>query len=204
MNKPTNYTDLQLVNLAREGDQQAFGALAQRHWRQCVAIGSNFLRDREEAKDQAQNAILKAYLHLDQLQSRDEAGFAKWLGRIVVSECRMLMRSRRRERFVFLDETYPGSKRVRSQLRSSDRDPERTFACLELNQLLKSEMKRIPPFLRDVLSLRYLQGLSRRQAARTLGVDIEALRSRLRRGRAELRVRMEARCGKVGVKDAIG
>jgi RNA polymerase sigma-70 factor (ECF subfamily) len=193
MTKPTNYSDLQLVDLARKGDDKAFGMLVERHWGNCVGIASHVLRDRDEAKDQAQNAILRAYQHLDQLQSQDEAGFGKWLGRIVVNECRMLMRLRHRERrFVFLDAADLAHERVPVQLRSGDDDPERIFACLEFNQLLRSEVKRIPPLLRGVISLRYLQELPRRKVAAALGINETAVKSRLVYARAELRIRLAA------------
>jgi RNA polymerase sigma-70 factor (ECF subfamily) len=213
MTKPANYTDLRLVDLAREGDQEAFGALAQRHWGECVGIACNVLRDRDEAEDQAQNAILKAYQHLDQLQSRDENGFAKWLGRIVVNECRMLMRSRHRERFVFLDKVDSFPQKVRLQLRSRDLNPESALAYRQLSHVLEAELKRMPPLIRDVMSLRYLQGLFPKRVAEALGIDIKASKSRLARARQTLRECMSchvsregnsSKVHRVGAKDATG
>ena len=188
----TTFTDLQLVALARKGDHEAFGALAQRHWRKCVDLGCYFLRNRGEAEDQAQNAILKAYQHLDQYQG--EADFSTWLGRIVANECLMLMRSRRRARFVYLDEAPSEVKPVPIQVPSTDPDPEGALAYLQLNQLLKSEVRRIPPLMRDVMLLRDLQGLPMRHVAATLGISVSAAKSRLVRARAELRVRMGRHC----------
>jgi RNA polymerase sigma-70 factor, ECF subfamily len=187
-----SFTDLQLVALVRQGDDHAFGVLTQRHWRRCVDLGCYFLRNRSEAEDQAQNAILKAYQHFDQYQG--DADFSTWLARIVANECLMLMRSRRRARFVYLDEPPSDLKPVPIQLPSTGPDPEGNLAYSQLNQILQSEVKRIPPLMRDVMLLRHLQELPMKSVAEKLGISVSAAKSRLVRARAELRVRMERYC----------
>src|SRR5277367_1505921 len=187
-----SFTDLQLVALVRQGDDHAFGVLTQRHWRRCVDLGCYFLRNRSEAEDQAQNAILKAYQHFDQYQG--DADFSTWLARIVANECLMLMRSRRRARFVYLDEPPSDLKPVPIQVPSSGPDPEGALAYSQLNQILQSEVKRIPPLMRDVMLLRHLQELPMKSVAEKLGISVSAAKSRLVRARAELRVRMERYC----------
>jgi len=187
-----SFTDLQLVALVRQGDDHAFGVLTQRHWRRCVDLGCYFLRNRSEAEDQAQNAILKAYQHFDQYQG--DADFSTWLARIVANECLMLMRSRRRARFVYLDEPPSDLKPVPIQVPSTGPDPEGALAYSQLNQILQSEVKRIPPLMRDVMLLRHLQELPMKSVAEKLGISVSAAKSRLVRARAELRVRMERYC----------
>jgi len=181
-------TDLQLVEGARCGDQNAFGELIQRHGRKCVDLGCFFLRNRGDAEDQAQNAFIKAYLHLDQYQG--EAEFSTWLARIVANECLMLMRVRRRARFVYLDEAPPEPRSLPIQLAASGPDPEGELGVIQLTQVLRSEMTRIPRLMRDVMLLRDIQGLPMRDVAGQLGITVSAAKSRLVRARAELRSRM--------------
>ncbi|SPE23922.1 RNA polymerase, sigma-24 subunit, ECF subfamily [Candidatus Sulfopaludibacter sp. SbA3] len=198
-------TDLQLVEGARCGDQNAFGELIQRHGRKCVDLGCFFLRNRGDAEDQAQNAFIKAYLHLDQYQG--EAEFSTWLARIVANECLMLMRVRRRARFVYLDEAPPEPRSLPIQLAASGEappeprslpiqlaasgpDPEGELGVIQLTQVLRSEMTRIPRLMRDVMLLRDIQGLPMRDVAGQLGITVSAAKSRLVRARAELRSRM--------------
>jgi RNA polymerase sigma-70 factor (ECF subfamily) len=146
------------------------------------------LRNRGEAEDQAQNAILKAYEHLDQYQG--DAEFSTWLGRIVANQCLMLMRSQRRARFVYLDEVPSDVKPVPVQLPANDPDPEGALAYSQLSQTLRSEVRRIPPLMRSVMVLRDLQGLPMNSVAEQLGISVSAAKSRLVRARAELRLRM--------------
>ncbi len=183
----TILTDRQLVEMARCGDQRAFGELAQRHWAKCVNLGCYFLRNRGDAEDQAQNAILKAYQHLDQYQGQAE--FSTWLGQIVANQCLMLMRVRRRARFVYLDES-PSEPRLPIQLAATDPDPEGDLAFVQLNQIVRSELERIPRLMRNVMLLRDIQGLPIEDVANQLGITISAAKSRLVRARSELRSRM--------------
>jgi len=184
----TTLTDQQLVELARGGDRQAFGELIQRHWRKCVDLACFFLRNRGDAEDQAQNAFLKAYEHLDQYQG--EAEFATWLGRIVANQCLMLMRVRRRARFVYLDQAPSEPKALPVQRAAPDPDPEGELGFLQLTQVVKFEVSRIPRLMRNVMLLRDIQGLPMRDVADQLGITVSAAKSRLVRARAELRNRM--------------
>src|SRR5689334_5314943 len=90
--------DLQLLEMARIGDSDAFGQLVGRHYRSCIHLATAILGDRAEAEDEVQQAIWKAFDHLDQYHG--DAEFFVWLLRIVVNQCRMLMRAKKRAYFV--------------------------------------------------------------------------------------------------------
>jgi RNA polymerase sigma-70 factor (ECF subfamily) len=185
----TQLSDRQLVELARQGDHEAFGRLIQRHWRKCVDLGNFFLRNSGDAEDQAQNAVLKAYQHLDQYQG--DAEFGVWLGRIVENQCLMLMRVRRRARFVYLDDTPSEPKALPLQLPAMGPDPEGALAFGQLTEVLRSEVRRIPRLMRNVMLLRDIQELPMGDVADQLGITVSAAKSRLVRARAELRLRMK-------------
>lgn len=185
-------TDHELIDQARSGDKSAFDELVQRHWQKCVDVACYYLRNRTDAEDQAQNAVLKAYEHLDQFQG--DAEFATWLARIVSNQCLMLMRVRRRARFIYLDELPSDRKTVPIQLADTEPDPEGTLAFLQLLQVMRMEVGRIPRLMRNVMLLRDIQGLPMRDVADQLGITVSAAKSRLVRARAELRVRMSRHC----------
>jgi len=181
-------SDSELVQLSRHRCQSAFGELIRRHWRRCVDLGCFFLHNRGDAEDCAQNALLKSYEHLDQYQG--DAEFGTWLGRIVANECLMLIRANRRTRFVYLDETPSELKAIPVQLAGKEPDPEGELGYLQMTNLVRSEVKRIPPLLRNVMLLCDIQGLPVREVAVELGISVSAAKSRLVRARAELRLRM--------------
>jgi RNA polymerase sigma-70 factor (ECF subfamily) len=189
-------TDRELVELAREGNQDAFGMLIHRHYPTCVNIASFMLRDRAEGQDEVQKACLRAFEHLDQYHG--EAEFLHWMLRIVVNQCLMLMRVRRRARFLYLDGGREDQGRWPIELPSLSISPEREVIKREMHNILQTEIRRIPPLLRRVLELRDLEGLPMTDVADRLGITVPAAKSRLLRARNELRERVTRRCGSIG------
>ena len=181
-------SDQQLVELARTGHPDAFGELLNRHRQKCVAIATFFLRNRGDAEDEVQNAFSKAYAHLDQFQG--DAEFSTWLARIVSNQCLMLLRVRRRTKFVYLDDTLNTQDAPPLELPACGSDPEGEFAFKQMKSVLRTEIRRIPPMLRNVMLLRDIQELPMPEVANQLGITIPAAKSRLLRARFELRSRL--------------
>ncbi len=189
-------SDADLVALSRNDNQKAFGELTRRHWVKCLNVGCFYLRNRVDAEDCVQNAFLKAYEHLDQFQGNSH--FSAWLSRIVANECLMLMRLSRRMRFVYIDEPPSDITTAPFELADMGPDPEGDLGYSELIEVLRTEVKRIPPLLRNVMLLRDIRGLPINDVAHELGITVSAAKSRLVRARAELRERMIHQCGSGG------
>jgi RNA polymerase sigma-70 factor (ECF subfamily) len=192
----TRNSDADLVRMAGEGNREAFGELVKRHHRFCVALASAILRDRGDAEDEAQNAYWSAYQHLDQFHG--EAEFSAWLGQIVVNRCLMLIRARKRTRFLHLDAGIPGSSGISIDLPCRRPDPEGALGSQQVRDVLQREIRRIPPLLRNVVLLRDIEELPIGEVAFRLGISVSAAKSRLLRARMELRERVMRHCGRTG------
>ena len=179
--------DRVLVDLARRGDDDAFAELVRRHYGRCVELATFFLRNHSDAEDRVQVAFLKSHIHLSQYLG--EAEFSTWLSRIVRNECFMFMREKRRARFVYLDDM---SREREFPLELPDRslDPERELASRELKQVLRTEIRHVPPLLRHAIILHDIQGLPMTAVAERLQISVPAAKSRLLRARIELRLRL--------------
>jgi len=188
--------DLQLVYLSKLGDREAFGELIHRHRRRCVNLADSILRNRGEAEEETQNACWKAFEHIDQFHG--EAEFSTWLLRIVENQCLMLIRQRRRAQFVQLDDGDPEGGSAPLQLPAPDADPEGDLGKREVLEVLQTEIRRIPPLLRNVILMRDVEELSMQDLAARLGITVPAAKSRLLRARAELRQRMLRHCSRTG------
>src|SRR5688572_446550 len=57
--------DLTLVQRVRSGDQRAYKTLVERYQRKVYSVAVGMLKDREEARDVAQEAFVKVYRYLD-------------------------------------------------------------------------------------------------------------------------------------------
>jgi RNA polymerase sigma-70 factor (ECF subfamily) len=184
-------SDFELVELSRNGDRTAFGELVSRHYHHCASLAGFILRDRSAACDEVQKASWKAFEHLDQY--RGTAEFSTWLLRIVVNECRMVLRVKRRTPFVYLDDS--GMERA-LESPAVAHDPEHELVHREMADVVRREMRYLPPLLRNVIVLRDIEGLQMTEVAARLDVTVAAAKSRLLRARVELRSRVERYFGK--------
>jgi RNA polymerase sigma-70 factor, ECF subfamily len=188
--------DCQLVEMARGGDKDAFGELIRRHYRRCVDLATLFVRNHCDAEDQVQIACTKAYLHLEQFHG--EAEFATWLSRIVANQCLMFIRVKQRARFVYLDDTSRVPDAPPLELPACGPDPEGELGLHELKQILRHEIRCVPPLLRNVITLRDIEELSMKDVAEKLKIGVPATKSRLLRARTALRSRIKGRFDNMG------
>jgi len=189
-------TDEELVRFSQQGREDAFAELMRRNASSAFKLALSILKERQEAEDEVQNAFWKAYQHIGQFQL--DAKFSTWMTRIVVNQCLMRLRQKRRARFLFLDDTLIGEDRGTLELVDHGRGPEAELGSKELGNLLQKEIRRIPPLLRNVFMLRDVDELPMPQVAERLGISVAAAKSRLLRARLELRNRLEKHCGAHG------
>jgi RNA polymerase sigma-70 factor (ECF subfamily) len=192
----TGYEEDRLVEMAQSGDQAAFAELIRRHKPGCMRIALTMLRVREDAEDEFQTAVWKAYDHLRQFQR--DSRFSTWLTRIVVNQCLMRIRRERRARFLYLDEGVAKDDIATIELKSASRTPEQDLARREVAEVIRREIRRIPPLLRNVFVLRDVEQLSMPAVAAHLGISVAAAKSRLLRARSELRERLLKHTGRLG------
>lgn len=188
--------DDQLVSRSQRGNEQAFEELIRRHQSSCTKLALSILRDRQDAEDEVQNAMWKAFEHITQFQQ--DSKFSTWLTRIVVNQCLMRLRQGRRAKFLYIDDTHVGDDLATLELPDVRKSPEQTLGQSEIAAVLNREIRRIPPLLRNVFLLRDIQELPMPDVAEQLGISVAAAKSRLLRARLELRNRMERHFGRLG------
>jgi RNA polymerase sigma-70 factor (ECF subfamily) len=168
----------ELVELAKQGDEEAFEALARQVGDRCMGIATWILRDADIAEDAVQSALVRAWRELRTL--RDPARFEPWLHRILTNEC--YAESRRRTRLAAHIRVLPVAGTVAPEgiLTVDDRDQlERAFRRLTLEQ-------------RAVLVFHHYVGLPMPEIAQRLGIPLATAKSRLRHATAALRGSLEA------------
>jgi len=131
-----------------------------------------YLRDYALAEDAVQTTYLKYYLHKDKF--RGEASEKTYLSSIAVNVCRNMLRSPWRKRMLPLDNIdLP--------------DPRQTMP----DGTVTRAVMQLPPKLREVVALHYLQGFKVAETAQILEISTEAAASRLNRARKELRTALK-------------
>jgi len=139
-----------------------------------------------DAEDAVQDAMLAAYLHLDQFKG--QAQMSTWLTAIVTNCARMQLRRRPRQTHVSLDEPCGEDQQscLSERLADSGLSPEDECRKSELRRRLMQSVSRLSPSLRRAFRLRDLDGCSVKEAAHTLGLAEGTIKAQLSRARATL------------------
>ena len=167
-----------LVDRAKQGDVEAFDALARKVGDRCMAIAYRILRDADLADDAVQAALITAWRELRKL--RDPDRFEPWLHRILTNEC--YAEARRRTRWSADIRVLPVDRGQDSGdlLNVHDRDQlERAFRRLTLEQ-------------RAVLVFHHYLDLPLVEVADRLGIPVGTAKSRLHHATAALRASLDA------------
>lgn len=183
-------TDAGLVALARDGDDAACGVLIRRHNQRLFRVARAILPDDAAAEDAVQEAYLKAFSSLAAF--RGDAAFSTWLIRITMNEAYQGLRKTRPAspydaiadqatqsdgRVIAFPATVPG---VEEELMRRD-----------VRQMLEKAVGDLPEPYRIVFTLRELEGLSVREVARLLDLNLLTVKTRDFRARRLLRRHLE-------------
>lgn len=183
----------------------AAGELLARHQRLAYTAALRLLGEPAEAEDAAQEALVRAYTHLADLQEGED--FAPWLRRIVVNLSLNVLRRRGRLRFESLDTPpstapdAPGSATpARELVDERQRTPEEEALGAALREDVEALVRRLPDEQRVALVLRDLYGYETAEVAALQRCGLSAAKMRVSRARATLRRLLE----EAGVLDSEG
>jgi RNA polymerase sigma-70 factor (ECF subfamily) len=169
-----------LVTRAKDGDRRALEELCARHAPRVERLARHLLRDPEDARDAAQEALAKVCVRLGQF--RGEAQFSTWLHRLVVNTCRDAAERRQaRAHEPLADDLSAGP----------DEDPVRAAGMSELRRELCASLAGISPQQAQVVVLKHAMGYSFEEIAEAAGMPVGTAKCHAHRGRNRLRERLE-------------
>ena len=150
-----------------------------------VGIAYSILRNREDAEDAVQDAVLSAYVHLRNFEGR--SAFTTWFTRIVLNAALMTLRKRANSRISSLPESSSsGEVSWTERIPTSQPDPEMACAEGETFQLIDVLLGKMSPVLRQSFTMTYYDELTSREACTLLGVSIGTFKSRVFRAKRHL------------------
>jgi RNA polymerase sigma-70 factor, ECF subfamily len=171
-------------------ERARFEQLAMVHMDAAYRLAFALLRARADAEDAVQDAYLRAYRALHQLEGAD---IKPWLLTIVRNVCyRRLQQRRGAGNVISLDEVMGARSAVVTDpgLTSNQPSPEQAAVSASDNALLAEAIGALSPAFREVIVLRELEELSYREIADIIGAPVGTVMSRLSRARLELRAQM--------------
>ncbi len=164
-----------------------FERLAQPHQREIFNAALRMTGHREDAEDLAQDAFVRAFTHLEQFEPG--TNFRAWLFRILVTTYinQYRKKSRMPEMLALEDLTPNAEHLIRVDNHNGLENPEEAVLATITDDEVQSALNSLPDEFRAVVILSDLQELSYQEIADALQIPIGTVRSRLSRGRSQLR-----------------
>ncbi len=187
-------SDHDLIVAILSGDTRLYEVLIQPYQQRVYRAALLHMKDEEDARDVAQESLLKAFLKLNTFQGRSQ--FSTWLTSITINEARNRLRQR-------------GSVQMRSAGSRSEGEgpefvatvpdtreiPSQFVERQELNCLLKQAVEELSSDYRNVFELRVMQELSTCETAELLKITSASVKTRLHRARSLLQVSLRSNWG---------
>jgi RNA polymerase sigma-70 factor (ECF subfamily) len=161
-------------------DRRLFEELCTRHYRQAYHIAYRMTGSHANAEDLTQEAMVRAFQSFHRY--RRELPFANWLYRIIVN---LHIDELRRRPKAWIDsvDDMPGL----NELPDLNSDPSDLVLSQEIDTRLQAALNALPKDFRTAVVLCDIEGLSYEEIAEVMRCSIGTVRSRIHRGRNQLR-----------------
>ena len=182
----------ELLRRIRQGDPDAFEAVAREHAPRLFRLAMRMTGRREEAEDLVQETLVRALPALKRFEGR--ARLSTYLIRALGNLWKNRLRSKKRSRLVEWFRGKPGDEEETTELDPADPAPSahEMLERRERAEQVRRAVTRLDPTRRWTLLLREVEEMSYEEIAEVTGVALGTVRSRLARARLDLRRLMEA------------
>jgi len=187
--------ETQFIERLKRGDAAAFETLVNERSGEIYGLLYRLTENVEEARDLTQETFLRAFQSIDHF--RGEADLRTWIYRIAINQARnrwRWWRRRRRDATISIDEPEIGGGRlglVATLKSTTAKDPEQDTLANERERALKKALGTLKRVYREAVILRDIEGFAYEEIATALDISVGTVKSRLARGRQELRRKLE-------------
>jgi RNA polymerase sigma-70 factor, ECF subfamily len=186
--------EAQFIERLKRGDAAAFETLVNERSGEIYGLLYRLTESSEEARDLTQETFLRAFQSIGHF--RGESDLRTWIYRIAINQARnrwRWWRRRRRDVTVSLDAPQPnGTAFLAGTLKSDNgRNPETDALAHERERALKRALSSLKRVYREAVVLRDIEGFAYDEIAVALDISVGTVKSRLARGRQELRRKLE-------------
>lgn len=185
-NTVTELEDQVLIDRCLAGQTEAFGLLVQRYQHRLYGTLVHVVGSRELARDIAQDAFLLAFEKLASF--RGTSAFYSWLFRIALNAASSAHRKSPRAK-QSLDALRERTGEEPTDNRASAA-PEHGLEVSDRQRLVRNALAELPEEFRTALVLKELEQLKYEEIAEILNIPVGTVRSRIHRGREELRAKL--------------
>jgi len=181
--------DLKLIELFREGKNDAFDKLVMKYNDLIFNTCFRIVNDYDEANDCAQETFIKAYKNIDKFRAESE--FSTWLYRIAINTCKnritslyakMKKKMKRIDRINLHDD-----QDCITDIPDCKLDPAEIYEKKETEKIIMTAIENLPLRFKTLIVLRDIDGKSYEQISEITGIKQGTVKSRLSKAREHLR-----------------
>ena len=185
-------SDADFVERLKNGDSLAYDILVTRYSGQIYGLLFRLTQDAEEAADLTQDTFLQVLRSIRKF--RGDSELKTWLFRIAINESRNRFRwwkRRKRESTVSLDaQPAHDGLPLNETLADAAEDPENALMRRQERERIERALNDLLPPFREAVVLCDIEGQSYQEIATILDINIGTVKSRIARGREEMRKRL--------------
>lgn len=178
-----NYKDA--IALAGEGKEEGFRFLYEETYSKNYYIAMKYMKQEDAAQDVLQDAYVKAFSNLNQLSEADK--FPAWFSKIVATKALDALKKKKMVLFSELEmEDGIGAEEMFEEEREEYR-PEISMDRAETSRLIKEMIEELSDEQRMCILMFYMEQMSVREIAETVGASENTVKSRLNLGRQKIK-----------------
>jgi len=186
--------DGQFIERLKRGESAAFETLVSERSGEIYGLLYRLTENPEEARDLTQETFLRAFQSIRSF--RGDSDLRTWIYRIAINQARnrwRWWRRRRRDSTVSIDSTDENGKPalVATLKAENVQSPEQDTLAHERERILRNALKGLRRVYRETVILRDIEGFAYEEIAVALDISVGTVKSRLARGRQELRSKLE-------------
>lgn len=170
-----------LIEQAKHGDEEAFKKLYNNYYRLLRYIIYDVVKDDEVTADLLSITFMKAFGRINRFT--ENISFEAWIKTIGINTAIDWYRAQKRKQSDYSIDNEDN----KIQLVDEDSDPEAEIIKAENVEILKEALSKLRAKYRNLLTLRYYEGLSYEELSVTLGIPIGTVKSDLNKAKHKLR-----------------
>jgi len=175
----SRFDDEHLLKLIIAGDHSAFSELVIRHTKKYYSIAYRVLFNRDDSEDLVQEAFLKLWNNPQSWNSSNNVKFTTWFYRVVINLC---LDYKKKNKFSISD-NY-------NEIESHSNTQDGIIEMKRRQELLDKYLLQLPERQQIALNLCFYEGVSNKEAAEIMDINLKALQSLIMRAKTNLKEKL--------------
>ncbi len=182
-------SEILLIKRSQKGDVEAFEELIRDYKKIAFNIALRILKNKEDAEDISQEALIKAYSSIDRFNMKST--FKTWLYRIVVNTCLDFKRKKTLITYSLDEPIKTETSEIKMQIQDNKSNPDVIFERELNSKMVLEAVNQLEYDFKTIIILRDIQGFSYQEISEILSCNPGTVKSRLNRARKKLKTVLE-------------